>query len=57
MIVLKVRNSWGHVGGMPLFRALVVDGTIYYCVFIVAFILDMIASTNNEVDMLHLCRV
>ena len=57
MIFLRVRKSWSLVRGMPLFRALVLDGAIYYTVFILAFSLDIIASTNSEVGVLHLCRV
>jgi hypothetical protein len=57
MIILKIRKSWDYVGGMPLLRALVLDGAIYYCVFVVAFGLNIIASTNSEVGVLQLCRV
>ena len=57
MIVLKMCKSWNHGGGMPLVRALVLDGAIYYCAFMSAFSLDVIASTYNEVGLLHLCRV
>ena len=57
MVILRVRKSWSYTCGMPLFRALVLDGVIYYTVFILAFSLDIIASTNSEVGVLHLCRV
>jgi hypothetical protein len=57
MTFLKVRKSWAHVGGMPLFRALVLDGAIYYCIFIFVFSLDAIAITKSEVGVLHLCHV
>jgi len=57
MIVLKVRKNWSHVGTMPLFRALVLDGAIYYCVWILAFSFEIIASTKSEVGVLHLCSV
>ena len=57
MIFLKVRKSQGCVGGMPLFRALIVDGSIYYCVFMLAFSFGLIASTDSVVGTLHLCRV
>jgi len=57
MIILKIHKSWNHVGGMPLLRALVLDGVIYYCVFVFAFSLDVIASTRIEVGLLHLCHV
>lgn len=57
MILLRVRKSWSYVCGMPLYRALVLDGAIYYTVFILAFTLDIIASTNSEVGVLHLCRI
>jgi hypothetical protein len=57
MMVLKVRKSWNHVGAMPLLRALVLDGAIYYCVFLFAFLVEVLASTSREVGMLHLSRV
>ena len=57
MIFLKVRKSQNGVGGMPLFRALILDGAIYYCVFMLAFCLGLIASTNSVVGAPHLCRV
>jgi hypothetical protein len=57
MIFLKVRTSWAHVGGMPLLRALVLDGAIYYCIFIFVFSLDVVAITKSEVGVLRLCRV
>jgi hypothetical protein len=34
---------------MPLFRALVVDGATYYLIFIIAFGLQIVANTSNEV--------
>jgi len=57
MILLKMRKSWNHVRGMPILRALVGDGAIYYFVFIFTFGLGVIASTNSEVGLFHLCRV
>ena len=57
MVILKVRKSCNNIRGMPLFRALLLDGTIYYAVFILAFSLDIIASTNSEVHVLHFCSV
>jgi len=57
MIILKMRKSWNHGGGMPLVRALVLDGAIYYCAFMSAFSLDVIASTHSDVGLLRLCRV
>ena len=42
---------------MPLFRALVLDGVIYYFVFIVAFSLEIIAKTSSEVGLLQVHRV
>jgi hypothetical protein len=57
MIVLKVRNSWKHVGAMPLLRALVLDGFTFYCVFLLAFSVEMVATARNEVGVLHLYHV
>lgn len=57
MTILKVRNSWKHVGTMPLLRALILDGAIYYCVFIFAYGLNLFASAMNEVGVLHLYYV
>jgi hypothetical protein len=57
MTILKMRKSWNDVCGMPLLRALVLDGAIYYCVFILAFGLDVIAITKSEVGVLHPSRV
>ena len=49
MIILKVRKSWQHVGDTPLFRALVLDGALYYCAFVLALSLETFAATSNEV--------
>ena len=57
MIILKIGSNWKHVGTMPLFRALVLDGVIYYFVFIVAFSLEIIAKTSSEVGLLQVHRV
>ena len=38
---------------MPLFRALVVDGATYYLIFIIAFGVQIVANTSNEVGRLH----
>ena len=57
MIVLKVHKSQKHVGSMPLFQALFVDGAIYYSVFVLTFIIDVIASTSTEVGVLDLYHV
>lgn len=54
MVILKVRKSRNNIRSMPLFRALLLDGTIYYAVFILAFSLDIIASANSKVGVLHL---
>ena len=54
MIIIKVSRSWVHLGPMPLFRALVLDGATYYLVFIIAFSLDMFANTNDTVCRLYL---
>jgi len=53
MIILKVRRTWKHVSSMPLFRALILDGAIYYCVFVVAFSLDSVASASIEVGVTY----
>jgi len=53
MIILKVRQTWKHLGSMPLFRALVLDGTTYYCVFVLAFSLDSAASAGTEVGVTY----
>ena len=54
MIIIKVSRSWVHLGPMPLFRAFVLDGAIYYLVFIIAFSLDMVANTNDVVCRFYL---
>lgn len=56
MVVLKVRKTW-HAGATPLFRALVLDGALYYCVFILAFGLETFATASNEVSRPHLYYV
>ena len=53
MIISKVYRSWKHVGPMPLFRALIVDGAIYYIIFILAFGLEIVANTSNVVGRFH----
>lgn len=57
MIILKARRTWKHAGAMPLLRTLVLDGAIYYCVFIFAFSLDILAKSSREVGVLHLYHV
>jgi len=49
MIIFKVQRSWRHVGPLPLFRALVVDGATYYLIFILAFVLELIANASDVV--------
>jgi len=49
MVIFKVRKSWRNVGAMPLLRALVVDGAVYYCVFVFAFSLEIVANLSEEV--------
>ena len=49
MIIIKVYQSWVHVGPMPLFRALVLDGATYYLLFIIIFSLAMVANANDVV--------
>jgi hypothetical protein len=53
MIVLKVRQSWAHVGTLPLFRALILDGATYYFVIALTFSLNIVATMNSEVGGLH----
>ena len=57
MIVLKVGRTWKHVGAMPLFRALVLDGVLYYFIFIIALSLEIIAKRSSEVGKLHFYHV
>lgn len=54
MIVLKMRNSWSYVRTMPLIRALLLDGAIYYFAFVLAFGLEVVANIISEVGDLHL---
>lgn len=54
MIVLKMRNSWSYVRTMPLIRALLLDGAIYYFAFVLAFGLEVVANVISEVGDLHL---
>ena len=56
-VIRKVRKSCNIARGMPLFRALLLDGTIYYAVFILAFSLDIIASANSKVHTPSLPRL
>jgi len=49
MIVLKVRQSWSHVGTLPLFRALILHGAAYYLVLALTFSLNIVATMNGEV--------
>jgi len=42
-----------HVGPMPLFRALVVDGATYYLIFILAFALEIVANSSDVVGRPH----
>ena len=53
MTFFKVYKSWTLVGTMPLFRALIVDGAIYYFVLAFTFGLDVVANMNSEVSELH----
>ena len=53
MIVGKVYGSWKHVGPMPLFRALIMDGATYYVIFILAFCLEIVANTSSVVSTSH----
>ena len=53
MIIIKVCQSWVHLGPMPLLRAFVLDGATYYLVFIIAFSLEMFANTNDVVCRLY----
>ena len=53
MVILKVRKTWQHTGATPLFRALVLDGALYYCGFILAFGLETFATASSEVSKLH----
>ena len=53
MFIVKVYQNWVHLGPMPLFRALVLDGATYYFVFILAYCLEMVATTNDQVGGLH----
>ena len=52
MIVLKAGRNCKHVGTMPLFRALVLDGVTYYLIFIIAISVEILAKTSSEVGML-----
>jgi len=54
MTFTKVCQSWVHVGSMPLFRALLVNGATAYFVLALTFGLDIVANTNNEVGGFHL---
>ena len=54
MIIIKVSRSWVHVGPMPLFQALVLDGATFYLVFIIAFSLAMVANANDVVCRFYL---
>jgi hypothetical protein len=53
MIIIKAYRSWVHVGPMPLLRALVLDGAIYYLVFVISFAMELVANTSNVVGRLH----
>jgi len=53
MIVLKVHKSWTYTRGMPLFRALILDGATYYLVLTLGFGLYTLATMNNEVGWRH----
>lgn len=52
MIALKAGRNCKHVGTMPLFRALVFDGVIYYLIFIIAISVEIFAKTSSEVGIL-----
>ena len=54
MIIIKVSRSWVHVGPMPLFRVLVLDGAAYFLLFIIVFSLAMVANANDVVCRLYL---
>ena len=49
MIILKVRQSWSHVGTLPLFRALILHGAAYYLVLALTFSLSIVATMNSQV--------
>jgi hypothetical protein len=49
MTFVSVFKSWARVSAMPLFRALVVDGAIFYFVLALTFGLDIVAYMNDEV--------
>jgi len=53
MIIFKAYQSWVHLGPMPIFRALVLDGATYYLIFILAYTLQLIGRMSNVVCMLH----
>jgi hypothetical protein len=53
MIVIRVYRVWKHVGSIPLFRTLVLDGATYYVIFMLAFALEIIANTSNVVSRLY----
>jgi hypothetical protein len=54
MIIYKAYRSWVHLGPMPIFRALVLDGATYYFIFILAFCLEIVANMSNVVCRIHL---
>ena len=56
MIALKIRKTWFHVGDTPLAWSLIVDGAAYYIVFVLAFGLEGLATSNSEVGSLRLCN-
>lgn len=53
MIVLKVYQSWAHVGTLPLFRALILDGATYYFVLALTCGLNIFATMSSEVGTLR----
>ena len=49
MTFYNVFKSWTHVGALPLFRALLVHGVIFYFILTLTFGLDIVAYTSNKV--------
>lgn len=54
MTSFNVCKSWRHVGAMPLYQTLLVDGAIFYFVLILTFGLDIFANVNNNVGVFRL---
>lgn len=51
MIFFKVCQSRRNLGAMPLFQAIFLDGAIFYCLFTLAFLVEVIATASNEVGV------